>query len=415
MRRILLLALVFSLNVSALNVPRTADALRTYIRENSVTEMQDVLLALPRDLQSRFTFVYSGRALIEGTPEFPVAILFGDDAKLLLAFNDRPGAAGYASLDILEFDSVTDVYRPARLLFSPSREEMAQASPLEQLNGSVYFERNPQVCSRCHGVDHHPIFETGYPEWKGFYGSNRDHIYGYEGKKERAAYLRFLQNVKASPRYQALIFPDPSLSSVTPYLDENTERLSDATSVFNFRPNLVFGALLVRTNASGIYRKMKASRHFGKYAPLIAFALQRCDFSRIDRQELSKIETELETYGRAIPNFDRLTLETSSMLSEELRINKTLAAKMLAVMGITPDHFNLSLATEAATSYGYWSGYGDTMDLIHSKIVRDLLPSEYREQAVPLKLISAQGRLLTPIDQSRTCRLLAQRTFSAEK
>src|SRR5262249_28814271 len=143
-----------------------------------VHSVEELLPLLPRDLRSNFTFVHhsdsphgermGGRAPAI-TPGHPRAVLFGADARVVLAFNGDPRRAGYDVVEIIHFDDekaafvMTRFVLPAAVAREPALGEAARD------NGRA----NPPECLHCHGSDPRPLFES-YPLWPGFYGSVRD-------------------------------------------------------------------------------------------------------------------------------------------------------------------------------------------------------------------------------------------------
>ena len=416
MRFILIFVLLnFSVEVGgqAWAAAASVEQIRRFVVEDGATQIEDVVRKLPQDMRRRFTLVHSGKALLETNSAYPGVILFGDTAKTLIAYNGSPDQIGFSSLDILEFDEKTQNYRPARFLFSPTAAELAKGFELERIGQTnVYLERRPQNCAQCHGENHHPIFESSYPDWAGFYGSERDHLFGSHLQAEIEKYREFQRTGMTTARYEALIFPDAKFSAVTPFLDEQTEVKLDYQSAHDYRPNLVFGSMLVRNNARGLFVKLKRSKWYREFAPLLAYSLQRCEFSDLDQAWLQKKLSKLDTLGSTIEEFDQTVLNSSMMLNEDMRMNREVGAKIIRVLGISEDHWNLSRVGLRTNEYGYWSGYGDTMDFVHAFLVQDLLDglwkSFYSTENSPLPLLAPLGESLKPSNQAQSCATLVR-------
>ncbi len=347
----------------------TALQIRDSVLSSRSSKMEDVLTKLPESLRRGFTLSYASRSRLDSSARYPAVLLFGDNAKTLIAFNGHVSQRGFAALDILEFDETTGFYRPSRFLFEPTARDLASAEMTEKLPGvDVYFEAKPQACARCHGSENHPIFESGYPEWNGFYGSSRDHLYGSQLKGEIEGYRLFQKVRPSNPRYATLLFPSSKVSSVTPYLDEATEKSVPNGYAYTYRPNLMFGAYLVRNNAVAVFRKLKSASAYRKYRAALAFSLERCDFGLVEKSRLRALKENLKAFGGR-------QLNSTSFLSDELRANREIAAQLAAQLGVSADFWSLSLKNPSLREYGYWSGYGDTLDFVHAELVRDIFGS----------------------------------------
>lgn len=388
-------------------------AMKSNIGDN--TRIEEVIRNLPDDLRNHFTLVHSGNALIQTSLAYPGVILFGRDARTLIAFGGDPKLTGYNVIDVLEYNDRLARYEPYRFFYSPSAKDVREAQPLERIGRSqIYFESKPQACVRCHGQSSHPIFESGYPDWKGFYGSNRDHLYGSQNKSEAESYRKFLKGGRQTSRYQTLLFPPETHSEFSPFLDEYTEKKLGYPDAYVYRPNLMFGAQVARVYSNSVYQSMKQSPHFSRYSTWLAFALQKCDFQTVDGQRLKTLEAEIDRIGATRDrSFLSLKLKSSSFLANELSKNRSLSAKILSVMGVSSARWNLSSSETQTTDYGYWSGFGDMYEFIHAKLVADIYGEDvkhgYRDEQFPVQYLSTSAHVLTPIDQIASCKDLVTR------
>src|SRR5437879_2564289 len=55
-----------------------------------ISTLEQLLPQLPHDLRSNFVTVSQSRSLQEAAPDKPRVIMFGEDAKLIIAFNGAP-------------------------------------------------------------------------------------------------------------------------------------------------------------------------------------------------------------------------------------------------------------------------------------------------------------------------------------
>lgn len=376
------------------------DDIKTLVLKKNALTIDEVVTQLPEDLRKNFTLVYKGRALLQTSYEFPAAILFGKDGKVLLSFNGSPTHRGYSSLDVLEYNETSQEYKASRFLFSPSARELKAARTAERIgNTDVHYEPKPRTCMGCHGMPEHPIFESSYPEWKGFYGSERDHLYGTHLKPEIEGFERFRLIGKPTPRYQALIFPSENGSSMSPYMDEGT-----SLSAHEYRPNLVFGSYLVRTNAKTIFKYMKRSPEFEKYKALLTMSLQKCSLAQLDQGSITLIDG---LAAKVRKDSQSLKLNSSYFLNPELHLNRSVAAKLISIMGISSDFWNLAVRGNGRSpEYGYWSGYGDTLSFVHAELIRDLFGVEMNSYYQEVKFNESFGDAYEARDQASSCDLI---------
>src|SRR5258708_8797915 len=114
--RFFVAAIFFVLNhftASAASVESWADLARI-INSKQVTNIDDLLAYLPDDYTKGYTLIYRTRALNQESvsPRRPRVLLFGQNAKLVLAYNSHSTGGKARPCDIedietLEFDDVT--------------------------------------------------------------------------------------------------------------------------------------------------------------------------------------------------------------------------------------------------------------------------------------------------------------------
>jgi hypothetical protein len=91
-----------------------------------VDSIAELVPLLPRELRSNFTFVYDSRSPFRASisPEFPRAVLFTDDARLVLTFTGDPVKPGFDLLETLSFDDHTAAFT-LRSYLLPAAERRA--------------------------------------------------------------------------------------------------------------------------------------------------------------------------------------------------------------------------------------------------------------------------------------------------
>jgi hypothetical protein len=256
-----------------------------------VDSIAELVPLLPVELRSNFTFVYDSRSPFQASvsPELPRAVLFTDDARLVLTFTGDPVKPGFDLLETLAFDDHTAAFT-LRSYQLPAVERRSWRPTPEETD-----------CARCHGADARPIFDS-YPLWPGFYGSvldsfPRDRL----GIAELAKYRAFLNGAAKSEPYRSLIFPKGSATS--PYLDPRfyvagVVQLEPTT--MPFLPNTRLGMALTELNRARIYRKLAESAEFRNNEKHALAALLECRGGYAPKEEdLRTIEAELKRENEA--------------------------------------------------------------------------------------------------------------------
>jgi hypothetical protein len=224
-----------------------SESLRQLISEKRVTSIERLLEFLPFPLLSRYALVFNSRSLQESSYRNPRVILFGDDARFIVAFNGDPGQRGYDVLEVMEFDEPH-----MRFIF---REFQFHAS--EQNMSVTASEPNPEKCLSCHGEPARPIWDT-HPAWPGAYG---ERYRAPLGKAEKEGLESFLAKQATHPRYRAL-------KDLRVFTDRNTFYPSaivryDGAEVEP--PNAVLSRLLGDLNVHALAHELVASPKFSEY------------------------------------------------------------------------------------------------------------------------------------------------------
>lgn len=195
-------------------------------RPDSPSTMEEILARLPEDFRSNFTLMKSSQSIQTSSPEAPRVIMFGKDAKLILAFNGEPSQSGYNFLEMIEYNSEKDVIELRFIEFNG-----ATAKPR-------LSEVNPSLCTTCHGQGPHYNW-TSYNIWPDAYGEKDDKI--NEGTVEGAAFLAFKAAAVSHPRYSSLIFDQRR--QMSPYWSDRLDRKAGNM------PNTRLGLLINRRQA----------------------------------------------------------------------------------------------------------------------------------------------------------------------
>lgn len=261
----------------------------------------DLVPQLPEDLRANFTLVFATRsAQTSVDPVHPRVVMFGTDARLIVAFTGDPHGRDLDTVEVLRFRDDTRAFELAQFVLPAAvRRDPALAAAARD-NGAP----NPRACLKCHGSDPRPIFDT-YPVWPGFYGSAQD---GFAASPTELADYRAFQAARdADPTsvYRGLIYPPGS--SVSPYALADAE---DQTG--KWAPNMRFGMALTERNRARIARMLEASPRFLRYRDKLVAGLLGCEPLPIDSAARGHVL-------RAIAAEDAAKLDRAGIHDKDLR------------------------------------------------------------------------------------------------
>jgi mono/diheme cytochrome c family protein len=231
------------------------DNLVELIKSKKLNSVDQVVPHLPGALLRNFTLMKESESLQKSTPDNPRAILFGDDAKMIITFGGDPNNAASKNLEIMQFNDGTKKFELHEISFENSLPKYSSAQEIKNR------------CTACHGQDVRPIWTT-YPKWLGAYGSVDDIVGSEELKEERAKWNHFRANLaQQSPAYRAL-FSGHEHQPYWPYSETYDSRTM--ATMPNFRLNLLLIINSAQKNArliesSPLFEKLKYSVLHGGY------------------------------------------------------------------------------------------------------------------------------------------------------
>ncbi|MDQ3233147.1 MAG: hypothetical protein M3Q07_15120 [Pseudobdellovibrionaceae bacterium] len=255
-------------------IPADFDSIRKEIENYELEHpgrtltVESILARLPENFRSSFTLMHTSESLQRSSFEAPRVIMFGQDARTVMAFNGDPQHSSYARLEFATFDPLSQDIA-FRMIEFPQGDSG---------NGRAAFsEKNPPLCMGCHGPTPHYIWAQ-YAQWPGSYGSRDDVLDLAEG--EKSAFQQFRQIAGSHARYKSLLFPYDTLSPVAPYRPlqdgrPGTDR-GDYKVAIEFRPNFRLGAFLMRHQAQARATEITRSSEFESHRYGFLFYLAGC-------------------------------------------------------------------------------------------------------------------------------------------
>lgn len=126
-------------------------------RDRGLSTPAELLAALPTSLLESYVLVKDTASLHRASVESPRAILFGTDARFLLAVSSSADDQRRNTIEMAELDDTTGHWQFSELHLAPS--------------GESHFSKDESACRSCHGASPRPIWGS-YLHWPGAFGSD---------------------------------------------------------------------------------------------------------------------------------------------------------------------------------------------------------------------------------------------------
>jgi len=295
--------------------PVTFERIAATLQACRIVRIESLLPLLPANFRSRYVLVYASRSLQGATPRHPRVIMFGLDARFILAFSGSPESKGYDLIETIEFDDRAKKFNFRSIEFPSERTNTVTE---ESALSPRISERNPSLCMSCHRQELRPNWDS-YAGWPGVYGSTDDTL----PAAEKEQYQNFQNNVfMKEGRYRYFEDPGkyPEGSGYIDYYKRN-------------RPNLQFNLLISRLSSQANARALKENKqlHKFRYAMLAAVNCPD-DFSNAQTLQELAPPAVADALTQSIPVNDKLVVEgvmKSYALREERQCNilKSLGGK----------------------------------------------------------------------------------------
>jgi hypothetical protein len=266
--------------------------IRSLIETHNLKSIDEVLSMLPERLRSSFVLMYSSASTQPATFLKPRVLLFSEDARFVMAFNDSPNHRGARRFEIIQFCDETDAFEFYEIRFNP------EAVPPER---AVFFpDKDPFLCTKCHRDDLRPNWDP-FPITEGAYGSSQDRV--FRGSDEDQGFREFVRISGEGPyRFLAGV-------GKTEDHRETSYRLAGC-------PNTRFGTALHKLNFLRIGRILRNTEGFYR----LRYALQAAlDPDCCDRIEGFLTDDLRKTLGKSFDEVRSDTLRRRRSSVEVLR------------------------------------------------------------------------------------------------
>ncbi|MEK6556337.1 MAG: hypothetical protein AABZ31_13905 [Bdellovibrionota bacterium] len=304
------------------------EEVKQFIVDNNILTLEQFLPTLPVSFRSNFVLMRQSNSLQPTRdPLQPRAIMFGDSARIVFAFNGIG-----ESIEMMEKPVGSDRFLFSRLNFN------GKTAPTEQKN-----------CLGCHLS--RPLWGQ-YRHWNGMYGGDQDIV--PKGSLEELDYFKFARLASASPLYGNLIFKCgelyEGLGMKPGYVERNfagvkcqevSDLLKDYTSPARLErrmqhPAEGLGELLNRQNADRVFAIAKKSPNYLKLHRLYVGNAIGCFGERVfdlgqEQEMIVELRKRLASEGAAVQKIVNELLVASP--TSEI----TLQAQMLHLLGLNVD------------------------------------------------------------------------------
>ncbi len=212
----------------------TMEGILSFIKENNITTITDLLNRLPVHYRNNFSLVEHTKGEGQSSLKFPRIVLFGSDGTFLMNISTKADDPKYDLLDCAELNEENGTWEFSQFDFTGDQPKL---------------HVNPQSCIRCHGDQPRPVWGTNM-DWPGVFGDNE--ATGPNGEALSYRHALRMNEIKEgntySDRFEFLEWSDQKLKS------GGIRRIA----------NHAFGAELLVSNmaigtatARGVFKRMK--------------------------------------------------------------------------------------------------------------------------------------------------------------
>ena len=210
--------------------------IKTFVDQHGLSSVAELLGSLPPAMQKNYTMIDQTRTSLPSSVEHPRLIMFGSDARFLIAVGSHPSDHMRETVDMAELDDQSGlwIFRSLDMDTNPPR-----------------LADNDTACQACHGSPPRPIWGT-YPDWPGAFGPRHDRL-----TSSQAQTLNRLVDTQAlTDRFHSLELVDQRDRYRRPWLGGDILTLPGRVYPYT---NTIFNMELGTAVADGIYKRLKSS------------------------------------------------------------------------------------------------------------------------------------------------------------
>lgn len=212
----------------------TIDGIKRFVVQNNIASVEDLLSAMPRTMRRNYALVETTRSQNPSTINHPRLILFGSDARFMMALGSDPDDPKREQVDMAQLDDATGFWIFRSLDFSTPAPELSA---------------DDSQCTQCHSSPARPFWGT-YPNWPGMFGPRDDRL----TNAQSATLNRLRDTQDTSDRFHQIEFLDS-------FYNQSGRPVSLPGRVYPYT-NTIFNMELGAAVADGVYRRLKNNRNY---------------------------------------------------------------------------------------------------------------------------------------------------------
>ncbi|TPV94488.1 MAG: hypothetical protein B7733_14970 [Myxococcales bacterium FL481] len=166
------------------------EAIYAAVNDGQVTSVDALIDYLPASFFGHFTLMHESQSQHGASHEHPRLLLFGSDARFLMAIGTDPSDPNVDVVEIAQLDRETGLWRYRDVDFGQQPPRLG---------------RDDATCRGCHGTPPRPIWGS-FPRWSGAFGDGANLFDDADTK----AILRIISEQPDGGRLHRLRFQDPT-------------------------------------------------------------------------------------------------------------------------------------------------------------------------------------------------------------
>lgn len=389
----------------------TYEALRDLIGEKKIRRIDDLVPLLPKKLRDDYVLMFETQSAQGASAEQPRVILFGEDAKLLLAFTGDAKQTRGNRLEVIQWREKERRFDFKEVVF----EEDGKKAP--------HFVEKPDSCKTCHREDLRPNWEA-YNLWRGSYFGVDNYI-----PKDTAEYVAFHKYRKQSEgkgRYAAL---GPS----------HEPEQEDDNAIRGLDQNRFFSARVFELNRQRLARKLQSHPQYAAFRYAVLAAALGCSDLKDFLPEALARQMPVSVESAYTETKKHMEAELAHRLEEGkayknggipptvLELNEKTYDHLRLIVGLRWLMENLGMSTKDwATNFdgkflSFYDGTGPAIEWLAPVLAKDLLETDKDlADVLPVK----HGRMFSRVQgldfteepkdvRKKACPLLKKKSLAA--
>ncbi|MCB0377537.1 MAG: hypothetical protein KDD33_03515 [Bdellovibrionales bacterium] len=199
-------------------------------KPKTVQEALNIIREIRPEFLSNYTFGYESRAVHGSSFEYPRALVYGDDAKMVVSFNGEQNQMAYERLEVMCFNERHNTFEFVDIAFPGEAKSEDELYDIPENLRNEPFVISPvnghpeRRCTMCHQEPARPNWDT-YNLWPGFCDSQLFAGEHFDSREEDQKCDQFFNGNMKKGRYSVL--------SLENYDDRTNEHLGNLLAPLN--------------------------------------------------------------------------------------------------------------------------------------------------------------------------------------